>query len=165
MIDAIIHNLKDGIALLQCLEDAQYCDSSVAPYNSCIGNHMRHILDVYDCVLDGLDSGEIDLTARKRNPLIERSPRVAKACFAETITQVRSLAGINMDRLVSLKDDMGLGMVETKTTVGAILMQANSHTLHHYASLGYIISQLDLDLPCSRFGFNPTTPACGAQAG
>ncbi len=52
---------------------------------------------------------------------------------------------------------MGLGIEEVSTTLGAILMQAQSHAIHHYASVGYVIHQLGICLPDNEFGFNPTT--------
>jgi len=43
MIDAIEKNLKRGISLLTSISDKQYSDTSVAPYNSSIGCHIRHV--------------------------------------------------------------------------------------------------------------------------
>ena len=51
MIEAIEKNLFRGVQLLQCISDKEYSDTSIAPYHSSIGGHMRHILDVFDCVL------------------------------------------------------------------------------------------------------------------
>ena len=51
MIQAIIYNLQRGVKLLNAIDDEQYSDNSIAPYYSSIGIHMRHILDVFDCIL------------------------------------------------------------------------------------------------------------------
>ena len=72
MIEAIENNLNRGIKLLKCISDNEYCDTSIAPYYSSIGGHMRHILDVFDCVFDGLESSDINLINRKRNELAEQ---------------------------------------------------------------------------------------------
>ena len=53
MINAIEKNLERGIHLLNTISDAQYSDTSIAPYHSSIGGHMRHVLDVFSCVFDG----------------------------------------------------------------------------------------------------------------
>lgn len=158
MIDAIEHNLKIGIELLGSIDDQQYSDTSVEPYHSSIGGHMRHILDIFDCIFEGLDSGQIDLTARKRNQLVERSAHVGIAYFEKTLEQLGALKDTDFDRIIKVTDDLGLGLMTAKYTVAAVLIQAHSHAMHHFASLGYIVTKLGIDLPHKDFGFNPTTP-------
>lgn len=60
--------------------------------------------------------------------------------------------------MIEVCDDMGLGSETAKYTLGAVLMQAQSHAIHHYASIGYLVYQVGIELPNSDFGFNPTTP-------
>ncbi len=158
MIDAIEHNLKTGIELLGSLSEQQYCDTSVEPYHSSIGSHMRHILDIFDCIFCGLEKGHIDLTARKRNQLIERSPIMCGQYFEAILEKLRALETENLDQIINVSDDLGLGVVTTKYTLGAALIQAHSHAMHHFASLGYIVTNLGIQLPREDFGFNPTTP-------
>ena len=67
MITAIEKNLQRGIQLLQYISDEDYSNTSIAPYYSSIGSHMRHILDVFDCIFEGLPINEINLINRKRN--------------------------------------------------------------------------------------------------
>ena len=67
MIEAIEKNLYRGIQLLQYISDEEYSNTTIAPYYSSIGSHMRHILDVFDCIFDGLESSNINLINRKRN--------------------------------------------------------------------------------------------------
>ena len=64
----------------------------------------------------------------------------------------------NFDKIVKVTDDIGLGVITANYTLGGVLIQAHSHAIHHFASVGYIISQLDIKLPDADFGFNPTTP-------
>ena len=71
MISAIEMNLHRGVKLLNSISNEQYSNTSVAPYYSSIGRHMRHILDVFDCVFEGIPVLKVDLTARKRNEIVE----------------------------------------------------------------------------------------------
>ncbi|MDY7393755.1 DinB family protein [Aureibaculum sp. 2210JD6-5] len=158
MIDAIENNLKRGVRLLNAISDAQYSNTSVKPYHSSIGIHMRHILDMFDCIFCGLDSKKINLTERKRNELAEQKTTIGLAYFDEIINKLRSLNNVDLDQIVDVSDDLGLGMVTTKYTLASILTQAHSHAIHHFASIGYIISQLGIELPDADFGYNPTTP-------
>ena len=43
-------------------------------------------------------------------------------------------------------------------TFSALLAQANSHTIHHYAIINYILNSLNIEMTDEDFGYNPTTP-------
>ncbi|MFD1315776.1 DinB family protein [Namhaeicola litoreus] len=158
MIDAILQNLERGKKLVVEVDDAQFNDNSVAPYFSSIGIHMRHVLDVFDCIFDGLPSGNIDLTHRKRNVLVEQDKELCISYFNRIHDKLSDLSDQELEVMVSVHDDLGLGKLEAQYTLAAILIQAHSHAIHHFASIGYIIHQLGISLPDADFGYNPTTP-------
>ena len=158
MINAIVHNLNRGVKLLNSIDDNQYSDITIAPYYSSIGGHIRHILDVFDCIFDGLEIGEVDLSARKRNVLAEQKTNVGLDYFNQVIEKLNSLTNVDLNQIVPVRDDLGLGEIVQNYTLGSALIQAHSHAIHHFASLGYLINQLGIDLPDNDFGYNPTTP-------
>ena len=158
MIPAIIQNLNRGVNLLNSINDEQYANNSTAPYYSSIGIHMRHILDVFDCIFKGIEAKKIDLTARERNELAETKVAVGLAYFDQIMSQLKEIQLGDLDQMVEVKDDLGLGMVTANYTLAAALIQAHSHAIHHFASIGYIISQMGINLPDGDFGYNPTTP-------
>lgn len=119
---------------------------------------MRHILDVFDCVFDGLESGNINLINRKRNELAENFTENGIAYFEDILNRLKILEKEDFNKIVMVTDDLGLGIVSANYTLGGILIQAHSHAIHHFASVGYVISQLGISLPDVDFGFNPTTP-------
>ena len=158
MINAITHNLNRGVKLLNSIDDSQYNDNSIAPYNSSIGGHIRHILDIFDCIFDGLETGEVNLAARKRNELAEQKTAFGLNYFKDTIEKLNQLKNTDLDLIVAVKDNLGLGEITQNYTLGSALIQAHSHAIHHFASLGYLINQLGINLPDNDFGYNPTTP-------
>jgi len=158
MILAIKQNLERGMNLLQNISDSNYCDNSVAPYYSSIGIHMRHVLDVFECVFEGLPEGQINLVNRSRNRKVEEERQEGLNYFKQILTKLERLSSEDFGQLIAVTDDLGTGPVVTTYTLGAILAQAHSHAIHHYASIGYVIAQLGIELPDSMFGFNPTTP-------
>jgi len=158
MISAITHNLERGIKLLNAISDKEYSDNSVAPYYSSIGIHMRHILDVFDCIFEGLETRKVNLAARKRNELAEIKVNIGLAYFEEIVEKLKNLESENLDDVVEVQDDLGLGVVTANYTLASALIQAHSHAIHHFASIGYVISQLGISLPDADFGYNPTTP-------
>lgn len=158
MIIAIEKNLQKGVQLLKSISDETYADASFGPYYASIGCHIRHILDVYSCILKGIASKEIDLTARERNIEVELQTSLGINYFNVVIEQLKNLhQHHDLSELLEVTDDLGLGKETAICTLGSILMQAQSHTTHHYASIGYLIYQLNIALPTQDFGFNPST--------
>lgn len=158
MTEAIEKNLLRGIKLLNSISDVTYANNSIAPYYSSIGSHMRHVLDVFSCVLNGFEEKNVDLTLRERNVLAEQKTATGIVYFEEIIKQIRSISENDLNCKITVSDDLGLGKISVNSTLAAVLLQAQSHAIHHYASVGYIIYQLGVELPDSDFGFNPTTP-------
>ena len=63
-----------------------------------------------------------------------------------------------INRIVLVTDDLGLGKVEIEYTFSSLLAQANSHAIHHYAIINYILNGLKINITDDNFGYNPTTP-------
>lgn len=158
MIDAIEKNLHRGVKLLNSITDAQYSDKTIPPYYSSIGANMRHILDVFTCVFKGLENSCVDFSDRERNKLSEEKTQAGIEYFNCVISNLHTIEPSDFDKIISVTDDLGTGRVTTNYTLGAALIQAHSHAIHHFASIGFIIQQLGIELPDADFGFNPTTP-------
>ena len=64
----------------------------------------------------------------------------------------------NIEDIVYVIDDCGTGKIGINYTLESILAQANSHTIHHFASISFILHQLNIDYEIKGFGYNPSTP-------
>ena len=158
IIESSIQTLSKSKTLLTTLTDDFLSDISVPPYYSCIGSHLRHILDFYDCILEGISFKTIDLTARKRDERMHSDCNYAYENVVRIIKKLKQLENYSMDTKVSVIDDLGIGNVEIGYTLGAVLAQANSHAIHHYAIISYILNKLNIEIVDESFGYNPTTP-------
>ena len=156
IIESTLHTLQKSKTLLSLLTNEQLSDESVSPYYSSVGSHLRHIFDFYDCVLDAKEN-KVDLTARKRNNEVEKDCDSAICYLNEIIDKLNQYTNQDDKELVVI-DDLGLGKVEINYTFSALLAQSNSHTIHHYAIINYILNGLNIKLEDDSFGFNPTTP-------
>lgn len=159
IITAINENLNKAIALIEAIDSSLYCDDSVPPYYSSIGAHIRHVLDFFDCIVSGLDSNAIDLTARKRDITLATNKESCKKYIHELQATLNSYVDVNTDYLIHVTDMMGKDKVTVNYTLESILAHANSHATHHFASIGYLLSQLGMPIKISGFGYNPSTPA------
>mgnify|MGYP000191610528 FL=1 len=158
MIKAIEKNLQRGIKLLHTLSDEEYSNSSVAPYYSSIGCHIRHVLDAFRCIFEGIDKGEIDFTNRVRNTVCEVKTENGLQYFNDIIFKLNNTKNIDLSRVIKVKDNLGTGIIEVNYTLESTLAYAHSHAIHHFASIGFLIYQLGIELSDEDFGFNPTTP-------
>ncbi|MFY0714185.1 hypothetical protein J1D01_10940 [Seonamhaeicola sp. NFXS20] len=152
-----LKTLQKSSVLLSFLTDEQLCNVSVPPYHSSIGTHIRHILDFYNCIFNLNVDNKIDLTARGRNKEIETNCSYAQRYLEDVIKKLNS-TNFNIKEIVWVIDDLGMGKIEIPYTYGALLTHANSHTIHHYAIINYILNGLNIDFKDENFGYNPTTP-------
>jgi hypothetical protein len=157
IIQSTLKTLQKSQVLLDHLSNDQLCDASVPPYHSSIGTHIRHILDFYDCIFKIDSENTIDLTARSRNKAVEGDCESAQD-YLNLIIGRLSATAFEMNATVLVIDDLGMGKTEIPYTYGALLAQANSHTIHHYAIINYIFDSLGIVITDSDFGYNPTTP-------
>jgi len=157
IIQSTLNTLQKSKSLLSILTDEQLSNNSISPYNSSIGSHIRHIFDFYDCALRIDDGGCVDLTARKRMADIENCCDSALKYLNELSHRLSAVDSMG-DREVNVIDDLGLGKIRIKYTYASLLAQANSHTIHHYAIINYILDRLNISFEDSDFGYNPTTP-------
>jgi hypothetical protein len=157
IIEATLKTLEKSKILLDNINDSVLSDATTAPYYSSVGSHLRHILDFYDCIFNINSENKIDLTARNRNLDVEVFCENASSYLDSIIMKLNSFK-YNVDETIFVIDDLGLGKTEIPYTLGSLLAQANSHTIHHYAIINYILNGLKVDLKDSNFGYNPTTP-------
>ncbi|CAH8283783.1 hypothetical protein EV196_102631 [Mariniflexile fucanivorans] len=157
ILQSTLNTLEKSKILLNHINDTTLSNASVAPYYSSIGTHMRHILDFYDCIFNKGVNNEIDLATRNRNQSVETECCSAKNYLDSIIENLNSF-DLAMTDSVLVTDDLGLGKVKMTYSYGALFSQANSHTIHHYAIINYILEGLNMSIKHSDFGYNPTTP-------
>lgn len=161
--EANLITLHKSKYLLALLTNEQLANESVSPYYSSIGSHIRHILDFYYCIFNDLDSAEIDLTHRERDERMHHDCDYASCVLDKIILDFELLSGYQEDNILRVRDDLGTGTIKINYTLGALLAQANSHAIHHYAIINYILDRLGIIISDEDFGYNPSTPRIIAQ--
>ncbi|WP_299235015.1 DinB family protein [uncultured Halomonas sp.] len=122
-----------------------------------LGRHVRHILDHYRALLEGIDGSCIDYEARVRESELEQEPAVA----LEWLGQIRArltMLGEHASTPLQLKypiDEEGEALLLT-TSLARELAFLTSHTVHHMALLRVLAQQLGVKLPAD-FGVHPST--------
>ena len=99
-----------------------------------LGQHFRHVLEFYQCLLSGCKSGAVDYSARKRDALLENRPEKARQALGQVRAHLRDL---NTERPLEVRSDLSLDPVRgrelCRSSIGRELMYAFDHAVHHLA--------------------------------
>ena len=66
---------------LDQLSDLQYGSPCAALSGSSISQHVRHVIEFFQCLLSGYETGKINYDKRRRDHLIEADKEFAKQCL------------------------------------------------------------------------------------
>src|SRR5437868_6078396 len=70
--------LRQSLDLVGRLDDAAFASAPKTLPGYRVGSHLRHVLEFYECFLDGIERRRIDYDARRRDETVENS-RLAAA--------------------------------------------------------------------------------------
>ncbi|MBY0503076.1 MAG: hypothetical protein K2X03_04150 [Bryobacteraceae bacterium] len=148
--------LRQSLDLIGRLDDRIYASAPAgyAPHHA--GGHLRHILEFYECLLDGLASrGQVDYDARKRDESIERSIKAASERIHLTIARLEAIPTVDCQLLVC-PEDSAAGCPLLPSSLSRELMSLSSHTIHHFALIGMTLRAHGVAVD-PRFGMAPST--------
>ncbi|MFT4606302.1 MAG: putative damage-inducible protein DinB [Rhodothermales bacterium] len=157
----IHHNiayLEQAIGLTKDVADEGYCECRPPFFASGIGDHLRHVIEHYQCFLTGFESGAINYDSRKRDRSIS-SDRVHAATVLRDLKD--ELLAIDMaDKAVSVRQDGSDSDADaepwSQSTIRRELQYLQAHTVHHYALIAFIL-RLQGREPSPSFGMAPST--------
>lgn len=150
-------NLLSIRSLIHALSAPCYIEQIETLSEATIGQHVRHILEFYICLLRERD-GRICYDERARDHKIETDRTFALAVVDNLITK---LNGINEDKCIYLKanysstrDDETL----LPTSLFRELAYCLDHSIHHQALIKVAVKSLRVELLVDKdFGVAPST--------
>lgn len=154
--------LEQGIELLGRLPAETYATAPAG--HSAVGAQFRHILDHYESLLSGIESGRVDYDARRRNPKVESDPAAAADAARSIILELARLeSGADMVLMVQTDSGADTGPDWRESSLGRELQFLASHTTHHFALIRLLLALQGIE--CSAdFGMAPSTKAHAARA-
>ena len=95
--------LKQALSLVQQLDDVTFRSSpqALAPHR--VGSHLRHVLEFYECFLDGLRSLTVDYDARQRNCSVENNRDAAAEKISSILRYLESNPWIHSDSVMFVR--------------------------------------------------------------
>jgi len=155
-----IQLIRQAIILLHVLDDSTYsCTApTVAPHRA--GAHLRHVIEFYECFLEGLSSLHIDYDARHRDESVARSRAVAIERLETICDRLETTPALQCDMLIWIRvedaDAFGLQDPYVTSSIGRELLTLSSHTIHHFALIAVTLRALGLSVP-AELGVAPAT--------
>ncbi|MDX1943674.1 MAG: hypothetical protein SFU99_24115 [Saprospiraceae bacterium] len=151
--------IEQIIKLLEVIDNQIYAKPLDIFKGSTLGQHFRHILDFYLCLLKGTKSGVIDYANRDRDPAIESDAQYAKTIFQRVSDSIIQLLEADM---MQVYGDFSNQSYEQRpllqSSIGRELMFAHDHAVHHLAMIKVGIDVIGVPLNIdSNVGVAPST--------
>jgi uncharacterized damage-inducible protein DinB len=161
MKNEIIDQNKNILAQLQQaveqLDNQEYCMPLTILSQSTIGMHVRHMLEFYECLLNGLQSGQVNYDARQRNYQIENSLVYTIERMQEVMHQLDDCRSNHALELAATLNPNSPDFV-MQTSVHRELYYLLEHSTHHMAiiKMAYLQHFSNYTLP-AHFGVASST--------
>jgi len=160
LIETNVRWLCQAQELLERISDDAYaaCPDSIAPHR--VGGHLRHILEFYECFLDGLDGSHIDYDSRRRDLAVETNRGAALRKIASISGRLRTEKILLADNIIWVRmEDAEAAEVPRAflvSSTGRELQALSSHTIHHFALMAMTLRALGVEADRD-FGMAPST--------
>lgn len=140
---------------LQQLSNEEYTQQCPTLFNATIGQHVRHIIELFICLEQGYENGLINYEKRKRDYTIESNKEVALALLQEIpakfFTHDKNLL------LEAAYDENSNDTIIISTNYFRELVYNLEHTVHHMALIRVGINEVSSVKVPEEFGVASST--------
>ena len=138
LITSINKSLNELIALLDQLPDTEYAKQCPQLSNATIGEHTRHIIEIFQCLGNFYDSGLVNYDKRERNNQIQTSTEFAiKSILAIQYNLDRENKKIELQQIINGEE------IRIDSNYHRELLYNLEHCIHHQALIKVAILQCE----------------------
>ena len=133
-IDQLVDFLRD-------LTDGDYNYTHGTILSSSIGQHLRHILDLYHVLMASSQGELVDYDIRRRGAALEKDRGAGLKELAEVRQWITELTGAQLQAICKIKTEVMLSdssSIETESSIGRELCFVSSHLTHHLALMAVL---------------------------
>ncbi|UPF07889.1 DinB family protein, partial [Flavobacterium psychrophilum] len=120
--------------------------------NSSIGEHSRHIIEMFQCLLNSYKSGLLNYDDRQRNNLIQTDTNFAIQTIENIINSIE-----RENKNIALNQMLYENQVSIQTNYFRELLYNLEHCIHHQALIKVAVFQLENIKVTENFGIAPST--------
>jgi uncharacterized damage-inducible protein DinB len=147
------NNLKELIQVLQDLPDNEiYWNPISSLSGASIGQHTRHIIELYQCLLNGYAVGIVNYDNRKRDNLLETNREAAIEALLGIATVIEQ-----PDKEMTIQCDSLESGLLIKSNYYREVYYNLEHCIHHQALIKVGLVTIGLHAVPEQFGVAPAT--------
>nr|WP_315157300.1 DinB family protein [uncultured Flavobacterium sp.] len=152
LIPSINNSLDELIGLLNQLSQEEYSKSCFELSSSSIGEHTRHIIEMFQCLNRNYDSGIVNYDKRDRNTLIETNTSFA----VQMILHIKNSISKDNKNIV-LQQIIDGNVVTIQSNYYRELLYNLEHCIHHQALIKVAILKCENIAVDDNFGVARST--------
>ncbi len=152
LFKAINHNLNELIDLLLLLTNEEYTHKNNQLSNATIGEHTRHVVEMYFCLITNYEHGIVNYELRERNKAIENYTKIA----IEKLNIIKTTLQKENKNFYLTQEINGLE-IKVETNYFRELIYNLEHTIHHQALIKVALKSIKRINICNNFGVAPST--------
>lgn len=152
LIPSINNSLNGLIDLLNQLSNSEYHNPCASLSNSTIGEHTRHIIEMFQCLEENYESGIVNYDNRKRNIAIQTDTEFA-------ISQIRIIQDSleKQNKKIELQQIIDGEEVRIDSNYFRELLYNLEHCIHHQALIKVAVLQSETIIVDENFGVARST--------
>ncbi len=152
LLTSVNNSLDELVGLLGQLSDARYAEPCAALSNATIGQHTRHVVEMFQCMLNNYDSGVINYDNRQRSPAMQ-----SNTAFA--ILAIKSIAAAidRPNKKLRLEQVIGGDEISIESNYRRELLYNLEHCIHHQALIKVALLECENVAVDANFGVAPST--------
>jgi uncharacterized damage-inducible protein DinB len=145
------HILSQLADLLEEMSDEAYTTALPLLHGSSVGQHVRHTVEFYDCLLQQSVQGYVNYDARQRDYRLENSLPFVRLSVEELVAK---MAFINTDLPLQHHTTFGGELPQpVPTSLARELVYLAEHAIHHFAIIKIALREAFPEIPVSdQFG-------------
>ena len=152
MLATIEHTLSELSHVIGQLKPLDFSKPLSVLSNASIGQHTRHSIEMFQCLLKGYDSGEFSYDNRERNLLLETDIAFAQHHLKLICSE------INLpNKTLTSTYNLGESIVQVETNFFRELVFNLEHCIHHNALIRIGVNDISEVLISEHFGVAPST--------
>jgi hypothetical protein len=136
LISAIQKTLTELSDLVSKLSDVVYCTPCYDLSNASIGEHTRHIIEMFQCLNNQYENGVINYDSRQRDYLIQTNAAFASDCIAQILSQIEK-----PNKMLQLQQIVNEVELLIESNYHRELLYNLEHCIHHQALIKVAILQ------------------------
>jgi hypothetical protein len=144
-LESQLQTVEQAIKFLTSISVEHYQQVISPHFTGSAGAHMRHILDHYIALKQGLSLKTINYNLRHRDSLIALCPKSAINNWLDIKAWLIEVSSLDPNMSLSIVCETSLTEHKnshTNSTLGRELLFASSHAIHHFSLLSVISSML-----------------------